>query len=90
MVLSPGVEFMLIWIIGFSLLGSTVSVAGAALFLLFPGQARQVLVPYLISYRNVAICHADGYHGWPEFAPFDGIVVTAAAPVVPLSRTLRW
>ena len=25
----------------------------------------------------------DGYKGWPEKAPFDGIVVTAAAPRVP-------
>ena len=25
----------------------------------------------------------DGYAGWPEKAPFDGIVVTAAAPHVP-------
>jgi protein-L-isoaspartate(D-aspartate) O-methyltransferase len=27
--------------------------------------------------------NADGYHGWPEHAPFDGIIVTAAAPDVP-------
>ena len=25
----------------------------------------------------------DGYLGWPEHAPFDGIVVAAAAPRVP-------
>jgi len=25
----------------------------------------------------------DGYEGWPEFAPYDGIIVTAAAPEVP-------
>lgn len=25
----------------------------------------------------------DGAHGWPEHAPFDGILVTAAAPVIP-------
>jgi protein-L-isoaspartate(D-aspartate) O-methyltransferase len=25
----------------------------------------------------------DGYLGWPEEAPFDGIIVTAAAPFVP-------
>jgi len=28
--------------------------------------------------------HGDGYHGWPEHAPFDGIIVTAAAPEIPL------
>jgi protein-L-isoaspartate(D-aspartate) O-methyltransferase len=27
--------------------------------------------------------HGDGYQGWPESAPFDGIIVTAAAPHVP-------
>jgi protein-L-isoaspartate(D-aspartate) O-methyltransferase len=30
-------------------------------------------------YRNVAVYHGDGYHGLPQAAPFDGIVVTAAA-----------
>lgn len=32
---------------------------------------------------NVTVRHADGWHGWPEHAPFDGIVVTAAASSVP-------
>lgn len=36
-----------------------------------------------LGYANVAVRHADGYAGWPEHAPFDGIVVTAAAPTVP-------
>ncbi|MCM2270135.1 MAG: protein-L-isoaspartate O-methyltransferase, partial [Thermoanaerobaculia bacterium] len=27
--------------------------------------------------------HGDGWAGWPELAPFDGIVVTAASPRVP-------
>jgi len=27
--------------------------------------------------------HGDGYRGWPERAPFDGIIVTAGAPHVP-------
>lgn len=26
---------------------------------------------------------SDGYSGWPAFAPYDGIIVTAAAPTVP-------
>ena len=34
-------------------------------------------------YRNVRTRIGDGYLGWPEEAPFDGIVVTAAAPEVP-------
>jgi protein-L-isoaspartate(D-aspartate) O-methyltransferase len=36
-----------------------------------------------LGYDNVA-CHcADGYHGWPEHAPYDGILVTAATPEIP-------
>jgi len=34
-------------------------------------------------YANVEVRIGDGYAGWPEKAPFDGIVVTAAAPSVP-------
>ena len=34
-------------------------------------------------YENVEVRIGDGYAGWPEKAPFDGIVVTAAAPRVP-------
>ena len=36
-----------------------------------------------LGYRNVEVRIGDGYAGWPEKAPFDGIVVTAAAPHVP-------
>ena len=25
----------------------------------------------------------DGYIGWPQYAPFDGIIVTAGAPYIP-------
>ena len=32
---------------------------------------------------NVVTAHGDGYHGWPEQAPFDRIMVTAAAPDLP-------
>jgi protein-L-isoaspartate(D-aspartate) O-methyltransferase len=34
-------------------------------------------------YANVEVRIGDGYAGWPDKAPFDGIVVTAAAPQVP-------
>ena len=34
-------------------------------------------------YNNVTVRAGDGYAGWPEHAPFDGIVVTAAAPELP-------
>ncbi len=33
--------------------------------------------------RNVRFRHGDGYQGWPKEGPFDGILVTAAAPSVP-------
>jgi protein-L-isoaspartate(D-aspartate) O-methyltransferase len=36
-----------------------------------------------LGYRNIELCVGDGYEGWPEKAPFDGIIVTAAAPRVP-------
>lgn len=36
-----------------------------------------------LGYRNVEARIGDGYNGWPEAAPFDSIVVTAAAPDVP-------
>jgi len=36
-----------------------------------------------LGYGNVEIRIGDGYRGWPEKAPFDAIVVTAAAPRVP-------
>jgi protein-L-isoaspartate(D-aspartate) O-methyltransferase len=36
-----------------------------------------------LGFENVLTRNADGYHGWPEMAPFDAIVVTAAPAQVP-------
>ena len=36
-----------------------------------------------LGYSNIAVRVGDGYFGWPEHAPFDGIIVTAAAPEIP-------
>ena len=33
--------------------------------------------------RNIRVKHADGMIGWPEYAPFDGILATAAPEGVP-------
>jgi protein-L-isoaspartate(D-aspartate) O-methyltransferase len=36
-----------------------------------------------LGYSNVRVRHADGHYGWPEAAPFDAIIVTAAAGYIP-------
>ena len=36
-----------------------------------------------LGYKNVELRIGDGYYGWPEKAPFDCIVVTAAANHIP-------
>jgi len=36
-----------------------------------------------LNYDNISVKNADGYYGWKEKAPFDAIVVTAAAEFVP-------
>ena len=36
-----------------------------------------------LGYANVTVRHGDGYAGWPQHAPFDGIIVTAGAPHIP-------
>lgn len=38
---------------------------------------------YDLNYDNILVKNADGYYGWEEKAPFDAIVVTAAAEFVP-------
>jgi len=44
-----------------------------------------------LGYSNVEVRAGDGYQGWPEAAPFDAIIVTAAAPRIPepLKQQLR-
>jgi len=37
----------------------------------------------LSGYENVTVHHGDGSLGWPEAAPYDGILVAAAAPKTP-------
>jgi protein-L-isoaspartate(D-aspartate) O-methyltransferase len=36
-----------------------------------------------LGYTNITVRQGDGYQGWLERAPFDGIVVTAAPPELP-------
>jgi protein-L-isoaspartate(D-aspartate) O-methyltransferase len=44
-------------------------------------QARRALAD--LGYRNVEVRAGNGYFGWPEHAPFDRIIVTAAPPSIP-------
>lgn len=37
----------------------------------------------VLGYDNVVVKQGDGYNGWPEKAPFDAIIVTAAPPKIP-------
>jgi protein-L-isoaspartate(D-aspartate) O-methyltransferase len=36
-----------------------------------------------LGYRNIKLFYGDGYKGVPAFAPYDGILITAAAPEIP-------
>jgi protein-L-isoaspartate(D-aspartate) O-methyltransferase len=36
-----------------------------------------------MGFRNVTVREGDGYRGWPEKAPFDRIILTAAPPEIP-------
>ena len=36
-----------------------------------------------LGYKNIHVKHGDGYQGWNEAAPFDAILITAAAPKIP-------
>lgn len=36
-----------------------------------------------LEYKNIRVRHGDGYRGWAEAAPFDVILITAAAPKIP-------
>jgi protein-L-isoaspartate(D-aspartate) O-methyltransferase len=44
-------------------------------------KARQLLED--LGYRNIEVRIGDGYDGWPDAAPFDSIIVTAAPADIP-------
>jgi protein-L-isoaspartate(D-aspartate) O-methyltransferase len=51
---------------------------------IIPELARQAQEPLQrLGYVNVAVRTGDGYYGWPERAPFDAILVTAASSHIP-------
>lgn len=76
---------MLLWIAGFSLLGSVGAVAGAGLFLLFPTRIRRVLVPCLVSYATGTLLAAALLSMIPaaiEEAPVLSVTATVLAGMV--------
>lgn len=42
----------------------------------------KVFLP-LLGYKGARLVYGDGYKGLPQYAPFDKIIVTAAAPYIP-------
>jgi len=49
-----------------------------------PHLARQAAQRFAeLGLANIEVRCGDGYQGWPEHAPYDGIIVTAAAPHIP-------
>lgn len=50
----------------------------------YPSLARRAKrILDALGYHNVIIRVGDGTKGWPEMAPFDAIIVTAAGPKIP-------
>lgn len=76
---------MLLWLIGFSVLGSVGAVAGAALLLFFPEGIRKVFVPYLISYATGTLLAAAFLGMIPaglKLAPVVAVTATVLAGMV--------
>jgi protein-L-isoaspartate(D-aspartate) O-methyltransferase len=48
-------------------------------------RAQKILQEF--GYENIFFLTGDGTKGWPEKAPFDGIIVTAGAPEIPQTLT---
>jgi zinc and cadmium transporter len=84
---------MLLWIIGFSLLGSVGAVAGAALILLFPEGIRRTLVPSLISYATGTLLGAAFLGMIPaglKQAPANAVMATVLAGMVLFFVLEKW
>ncbi|SFK38472.1 zinc and cadmium transporter [Nitrosomonas aestuarii] len=87
---------MLLWIIGFSLLGSIGALAGAGLFLLFPEKIRKNLVPCLVSFATGTLLGAAFLGMIPaglEQAPAIVIMMTVLAGIVfffAMEKFLLW
>ncbi len=42
-----------------------------------------------LGYKNIHVRHGDGFKGWPQQAPFDAIIVTAAPKEIPDALTAQ-
>lgn len=38
-----------------------------------------------LHYQNIKLKHGDGFKGWQEYAPYDGIMITAAPSEIPVA-----
>ena len=45
--------------------------------------ARAAVTLRELGYSGIKVKHGDGYLGWPEYGPYDRIIVTAAPPDIP-------
>jgi len=76
---------MILWIIGFSILGSIGAVAGASMMLLFPDSVRRTLVPVLVSYATGTLLGAAFLGMIPaglKHAPAPALMATVLAGMV--------
>jgi protein-L-isoaspartate(D-aspartate) O-methyltransferase len=39
--------------------------------------------PFITKYRSIKFFYGDGFEGLPTYAPFDKVIITAAAPYIP-------
>ena len=47
-------------------------------------EKNMISYPFLAKYKNIKFFYGDGYKGLPTYAPFDKIIITAAAPLIPI------
>lgn len=48
-----------------------------------PLQKKAKNLVWSLKHKNISYLHSDGGWGWPDHAPYDGILVTAAPPEIP-------
>ncbi|MGR9114306.1 MAG: protein-L-isoaspartate(D-aspartate) O-methyltransferase [Gammaproteobacteria bacterium] len=48
-----------------------------------PLQKKAKNLVWSLQIKNISYLHSDGGWGWPDHAPYDGIMVTAAPPEIP-------